>query len=245
MATAVHKGLSISVVMPAYNESAGVGATVEDFINQPSVDEVIVVDNNSTDGTGEIAAAAGAKVIRELRQGYGFACRAGLAAARGDLVVLTESDNSFYADDLEIMLPYMPYFDIVKGARSNHHLITDDADWTYGLLLGNWFVAKYLQVLYLWKRSVDDASFREVGGTFRIIRREALDVILPLLTEGQSALLPDMVTIALRKNLRLLEIPVRYRRRLGESKITGNRFRAFLLALRMARIITHNRWRSL
>ncbi|HEV7241788.1 MAG TPA: glycosyltransferase family 2 protein [Thermoanaerobaculia bacterium] len=245
MATAVHKGLSISVVMPAYNESAGVRATVEDFINQPCVDEVIVVDNNSTDGTGEIAAAAGAKVIRELRQGYGFACRAGLAAARGDLVVLTESDNSFYADDLEIMLPYMPYFDIVKGARSNHHLITDDADWTYGLLLGNWFVAKYLQVLYLWKRSVDDASFREVGGTFRIIRREALDVILPLLTEGQSALLPDMVTIALRKNLRLLEIPVRYRRRLGESKITGNRFRAFLLALRMARIITHNRWRSL
>jgi hypothetical protein len=78
-----------------------------------------------------------------------------------------------------------------------------------------------------------------------MIRRQALDVILPLLTEGQSALLPDMVTIALRKNLRLLEIPLRYRRRLGESKITGNRLRAFLLALRMARIITYNRWRSL
>jgi glycosyltransferase involved in cell wall biosynthesis len=231
--------------MPAYNEEAGIRATVEDFLSNPVVDEVIVVDNNCTDATAAIASEVGARVIREPRQGYGFACRTGLAAARGDLVVLTESDNSFYAEDLQIFLAYIPYFDMVKGARSNHHLITSDADWTYGLLLGNWILAKYLQVLYLWKRSIEDISLREVGGTFRMIRREALETILPRLTEGQSALLPDMVTVALRKNLRLLEIPVRYRRRLGESKITGNRFRAFLLACRMARIITENRWRTI
>lgn len=231
--------------MPAYNEEAGIRATVEDFLSNPVVDEVIVVDNNCTDATADIAAGAGARVIREARQGYGFACRTGLAAARGDLVALTESDNSFYAGDLQIFLAYIPYFDMVKGARSNHHLITRDADWTYGLLLGNWVLAKYLQVLYLWKRSIEDISLREVGGTFRLIRREALEVILPRLSEGQSALLPDMVTVALRKNLRVLEIPVRYRRRLGESKITGNRFRAFMLACRMGRIITENRWRAM
>jgi glycosyltransferase involved in cell wall biosynthesis len=241
----MYEGKRVSVVMPAYDEGDGIGATVEGFLRHPWVDEVIVVDNNSSDNTAELAVAAGARVIREPRQGYGYACRTALANATGDLIVLTESDDSFYADDMRILFSYIDHFDMVKGARSNRHLIEEGADWTFPLMLGNWLVAKYMQVLYFGVNAVEDINQREVGGTFRVIRREALNLIQPHFSEGKSAFLPDMTTLAIRKGLRILEVPVRYRRRVGISKITGNRFRAALLALRMSLIITRNRFRNL
>ena len=231
--------------MPAYNEEEGIVETVMGFKAHPFVDEVIVVDNNSADKTAILAKSAGAMVIREKRQGYGFACQTALKHVTGDLIVLTESDNSFFPDDLELLLAYIPYFDIGKGARSNYHLISPDAEWTFGLMFGNWLLAKYMQFLFLVFKSVEDVSMREVGGTFRIITREALNKILPYLTEGKGAFLPDMVTIALRKKLKIIEIPVRYRGRLGVSKITGNRKKAVLLAIRMMWIITKNRFKKL
>lgn len=241
----MYKSKTVCVVMPAYNEEDGVFETVEGFRQHPMVDEVIVVDNNSTDRTAEMAERAGARVVPEKRQGYGYACRTALSEADADLVVLTESDNSFYPDDLEKLFAYVDHFDIVKGARSNQHLISDDADWTLALMVGNWIVAKYMQLLYLGPRFMEDTSMREVGGTFRVIRREALSQILPYLREGQGGLLPDMVSIALRKNLKVMEIPTRYRGRLGVSKITGNRMKATFLALRMLRIITVNRFKRI
>jgi glycosyltransferase involved in cell wall biosynthesis len=235
----------VSVVMPAYNEAEGIGDTVREFISHPWVDEVVVVDNNSSDETAQRAIAAGAKVVLEPHQGYGYACRTALANGTGDLIVLTESDNSFYPDDLKILLAYIDHFDMVKGARSNRHLIEEGADWSFLLMFGNWLVAKYMQVLYFGLNALEDINQREVGGTYRVIRREALDSILPYLSEGQSAFLPDMTTIAIRKRLKILEVPIRYRRRLGTSKITGNRIRAMLLALRMGIIISRNRFKRL
>jgi glycosyltransferase involved in cell wall biosynthesis len=231
--------------MPAYNEAEGIADTVREFINHPWVDEVVVVDNNSGDETAKLAAAAGAKVVRELRQGYGHACATALASGTGDLIVLTESDNSFYADDLKIFFAYIDFFDMVKGARSNRHLVEEGADWTFPLMFGNWLVAKYMQILYFGVDALEDISQREVGGTYRVIRREALDKIRPYFSEGQSAFLSDMTTLAMRRRLKILEVPIRYRRRLGTSKITGNRIRAMLLALRMSIIISRNRFKRL
>jgi glycosyltransferase involved in cell wall biosynthesis len=241
----VYESKRVSVVMPAFNEAEGVAATVEEFIAHPWVDEVIVADNNSSDGTAQHASAAGAKVVKESRQGYGYACRTALANATGELIVLTESDNSFYAGDLKILFAYIDHFDMVKGARSNRHLIDEGADWSFPLMIGNWLVAKYMQVLYFGLNALEDINQREVGGTYRVIRREALQSILPLVSEGKSAFLPDMTTIAIRKGLRIIEVPVRYRRRLGTSKITGSRIKAALLALRMSAIISRNRFKRL
>ena len=243
--TQVYNGKTVSVVMPACDEAEGIAATVRGFSAHRSVDEVVVADNNSTDETVERAIEAGARVVEEPRQGYGYACRTALANARGDLVVLTESDNSFYAEDLEILLAYVNHCDLVKGSRSNRHLIEEGADWTVPLMFGNWLVAKYMQLLYFGRRMLEDVSQREVGGTYRVIRREALEKIEPHFSEGQSAFLPDMTTLAIRKRLKVIEVPVRYRRRLGTSKITGNRRQAMFLALRMSIIITRNRFKRL
>jgi len=241
----MYQGRKLSVVMPAYNEAEGIADTVRGFKNHPWVDEVVVADNNSRDETAIRATQAGARVVKEPRQGYGYACRTALANATGDLIVLTESDDSFYADDLKILFAYIDHFDMVKGARSNRHLVEDGADWTFPLTFGNWLVAKYMQLLYFGLKVLEDINQREVGGTYRVIRREALEKIQPYFSEGQSAFLPDMTTLAIRKGLKIIEVPVRYRRRLGESKITGNRVRATLLALRMSIIITRNRFKRL
>ncbi len=241
----MYKGQRVSVVMPAFNEGPGVYETVAAFVTDPLVDEVVVADNNSTDDTAEQAARAGALVVREPRPGYGHACLTALHSATGDLIVLTESDDSFVPADLEILLAYSPHFDIVKGARSNRDLIHRGADWTLSLMLGNWFLAKYMQILYFGLRFMDRMNQREVGGTFRLIRRDAFEQIRAYLSEGASAFLPDMTTIAIRKNLKIIEVPVQYRRRLGVSKITGSRRKAAILAVRMAWIITKNRFRRL
>ncbi|MGE0451148.1 MAG: glycosyltransferase family 2 protein [Vicinamibacterales bacterium] len=241
----MYEGKRVSVVMPAYDEAEGIEATVRGFVTHPWVDEVIVADNNSTDDTARLAADAGARVVREPRQGYGYACRTALANATGDLIVLTESDDSFHAADLKILFAYIDHFDMVKGARSNRHLIEEGSDWTFPLMFGNWLVSKYMQVLYFGLKMLEDVNLREAGGTFRVIRREALQKIQPHLSEGRSAFLADMTTLALRTRLRIVEVPVRYRRRLGTSKITGNRLRATLLAMRMGGIITRNRFRRL
>jgi len=231
--------------MPAYDEADGIESTVRGFVAHPWVDEVVVVDNNSRDATAQLAADAGARVVTEARQGYGYACRTALASATGDLIVLTESDDSFYPADLKILFAYLDHFDMVKGARSNRHLIEPGSDWTFPLMIGNWLVSQYTQFLYFGRKMLEDANLREAGGTFRVIRRDALERIQPHFTEGRSAFLADMTTLAIRKGLRIVEVPVRYRRRLGTSKITGSRVRATLLAFRMTVIITRNRFRRL
>jgi glycosyltransferase involved in cell wall biosynthesis len=225
--------------MPAYNEEAGVADTVRAFKELPEVDEVIVADNNSRDRTVELARTAGAIIVPEPKQGYGHACIRALTSATGDYVVLVESDSSFIARDVYKFLAFIEEFDMVKGGRSNKHMIGPDADWGPFLKYGNWFIAKLIQLLY------NGPSMREAGGTFRIVRAPLLRTILPHLTRTDSAFLPDMVTIALRKGARILELPVNYRKRKGVSKITGNRWRAFKLGFSMIKVVLWNRVKSL
>ncbi|MEC7723878.1 MAG: glycosyltransferase, partial [Planctomycetota bacterium] len=85
---------TVSLVIPAYNEEDTIGQVVEEFRQEPHLDEILVVDNNCKDRTAERASAAGATVIRESQAGYGAALTAGMNAATGDLLVLVEADGS-------------------------------------------------------------------------------------------------------------------------------------------------------
>jgi dolichol-phosphate mannosyltransferase len=241
----VYKGMRVSVAMPALNEAEAIQMVVRDYLGHPHVDEVVVGNNGSTDGTGDLARAAGARVVEVPTRGYGHACKAALDACTGDLLVLTESDGSLQSENLEKLFAFTDHFDLVKGARSNRFLVQPGADWTFSLMFANWALAKYLQVLYLGYKTFEDVSMREVGGTQRVMRRSSYEKIAPLIREGRSAFLPETVTLMLRHHMKILEVPIVYRARLGDSKITGNRFRAASLAIRMAIIITRNRFRPL
>jgi glycosyltransferase involved in cell wall biosynthesis len=227
---------TVSVVLPAYNEEPNIRQSVEDFYATGVVDEVIVVDNNSRDRTIEEARHTRARVVQEPLQGYGHALRRGLREATGDLVVLSEPDGTFVARDILKLLAYSEDFEMVCGTRTTQELIWEQANMGWFLRLGNWAVAKMVQFLY------DGPSLSDCGCTFRLTRRSAVDRIIDDMTVGGSHFLPEMVILALRKNLKIIEVPVNYRGRIGESKITGNLKGTLRTGFRMIGIIVKYRF---
>jgi glycosyltransferase involved in cell wall biosynthesis len=233
----VHGGKTVSVVFPAYNEEQYIRPAIDDFLIRDVVDEIVVVDNNSRDRTAAEAAATPARVITETRQGYGFALRRGLAEASGDIIILAEPDGTFIGRDVLKLLAYADDFDMVCGTRTTRELIWDQANMGWFLRMGNWTVAKLLQVLH------GAPSLSDCGCTLRLTHRAAVDRIRAELTVGGSHFLPEMVILALRHRLKVIEIPVNYRGRVGESKITGNFSGALRTGLRMIALILRYRLR--
>src|SRR5438128_109200 len=231
----VWQGHRVSVVFPAYNEEAGIAAAVADFGALDAVDEVLVVDNNSRDGTAARARTAGARVVHEPRQGYGNALRRGLAEAQGEYVVLAEPDGTFMGKDVLKLLAYADDFDLVLGTRTTRELIWHGANMGWQLRWGNWIVAKLLQVLF------DGPSLLDCGCTLRLVRRSAAQRMLPRFTVGGSHFLPEMVCLALLERQRLVEVPVNYRNRVGESKITGSMHTALRVGAQMLGLILRYR----
>jgi glycosyltransferase involved in cell wall biosynthesis len=234
-------GKSVSVVFPAYNEADHVAHAVRDFLATGVVDEVVVIDNNSRDETAARASAAGARVIAETRQGYGFALRRGLADAAGDLIVLSEPDGTFAGRDILKLLAYSEDFDLVCGTRTTRELLWHEANMGFSLRLGNVAVAKFLQLLF------GGPSLSDCGCTMRLINRRGIDAIGGSLTVGGSHFLPEMVILALTRGLRVIEIPLNYRPRVGVSKITGRLRGVVGTGARMVRLIVWYRlrlWRA-
>ena len=228
---------SVSVVLPAYNEEQYIRPAVEDFFASGVVDEVIVVDNNSRDRTAHEAQGTRARVVTETKQGYGHALRRGLREATGDLVIMAEPDGTFMGRDILKLLAYSEDFDMVCGTRTTRELIWEQANMGWFLRVGNWAVAKMVQVLY------DGPSLSDCGCTLRLTRREALATIQDDLTVGGSHFLPEMIILALKRNLKVIEVPVNYRGRVGESKITGSMQGTLRTGCRMIGIILKYRLR--
>ncbi len=211
----MYGGRTVTVVFPAFNEEQHIRQAVEEFLAPGVVDDVIVVDNNSRDRTAEEARATPARLVTETAQGYGHALRRGLREATGDLVILAEPDGTFVGRDVLKLLAYADDFDMVCGTRTTRELIWAQANMGWFLRLGNLAVAKFLQVLH------GGPSLTDCGCTLRLTHKTAVDRIVGDLTVGGSHFLPEMIILALRGGLRVIEVPVNYRGRIGESKITG------------------------
>lgn len=209
------------VVLPALNEEPGIRHVVQDFLTLRDVARVIVVDNGSVDRTGSVAALAGAIVVSEPIRGYGRACRRALAEGlRSGLpvIVLCEADGTFRARDLEKLITYLRHADLVLGSRTHGALVDSDSQMNSFLALGNVFVARLLQLRY-WDWAMGGRlRLSDVGCTYRAIRAEALQRILPALKVGGDHFGPHMVMVAVERGLRVLEVPVTFSRRLGTSK---------------------------
>ena len=235
----MYKGKKVSVVMPAYNEEEYIAEAVKEFSSIPEVDEVIVVNNNSTDRTKELAIKAGAIVVDEEKQGYGYACQRALKEASGDLIILVEPDGTFSAHDIEKFLAYSNDFDFVIGSRTSKEMIHEGANMGKFLKWGNWALAKMIEVLF------NGPSLTDVGCTYRLIKRDALEKIKDKFTVGGSHFSPEMMILAIKSRIPMIEIPVNYKERKGSSKITGRKWAAFKLGLRMIKLILSYRfWRK-
>ena len=227
---------TVTVILPAYNEEQYIRVAVEDFAATGVVDEIIVVDNNSRDRTAEEARTTTARVVQETSQGYGFALRRGLREAKGDLIIMAEPDGTFVGRDVLKLLAYSEDFDMVCGTRTTRELVWEQANMGWFLRIGNWVVAKMLQFLH------DGPSLSDCGCTLRLTHRKALEKIQDELTVGASHFLPEMVILGLRKKLSIIEVPVNYRGRVGESKITGSLKGTLRTGFRMIALILRYRF---
>jgi glycosyltransferase involved in cell wall biosynthesis len=201
----------VVVIIPALNEEGAIPLVLRD-IPPGWADRVIVVDNGSTDATAEVAASAGATVIREPRRGYGYACLAGtLAAGDADVIAFLDGDHSF--DPAELPRVVGPVLegraDLVLGSRA--------LGWMPNATLphqrfGNWLTARLMRVLY--GLHVTDL------GPFRAIRHDLLlDLGLREMTFGWPT---EMMIKATQHGARIVEVPVSYRpRAAGQSKVSG------------------------
>jgi len=232
------KDKTVSVVFPVYNEEEGIRQAIEDFFSVEWVDEIVVVDNNSTDRSAEIARATQARLVSESRQGYGFALRRGMQAASGALIVLAEPDGTFVAKDILKLLAYADDFDMVLGTRTTRELIWAEANMGIFLRLGNWVVAKLLEFLF------NGPSLSDCGCTLRLIHADAARRLQDHLTVGGSHFLPEMVILGLLGRMRIIEVPINYRGRLGTSKITGTFKTAWRVGSRMIGVILNYRLRA-
>ncbi len=236
------EGQKAAVVLTAYDDEEAIGEAVREFRALPVVSEIVVVDNNSSDRTAEVARASGATVYAESRQGYGYACMGGLQYAldrtREEIIVLAEGDMTFFAPDLEKMLPYLAECDMVLGTRTTRTLTSPDSQMDWFMAWGNVFLAFLIRLRYWDSTFLGRARLTDVGCTFRIIRRSALARILPDLTVGGHYFSPHMILTALRHNLSVIEVPIRFRQRVGLSKgAGGSRARAARIGLQMVREI--------
>jgi glycosyltransferase involved in cell wall biosynthesis len=232
----MHGARTVSVVLPAYNEAPYIRRAIDDFLTCGLVDEVIVVDNNSSDGTAEEVQQTNATLLRESRQGYGYALRCGLRGATSDLIVMAEPDGTFMARDVLKLLAYADDFEMICGTRTTRELIWAHANMGWFLRVGNLVVAKMIQILF------GGPSLSDCGCTMRLIRRDALAKIQDELTVGGSHFLPEMVILGLKKGVTIIEVPVNYRGRVGESKITGTLRGTLRTGFRMIALILQHRF---
>ncbi len=205
------KRARVSVIIPTHNEAQAIGRVLADLPRDVAT-EVIVVDSNSSDGTAEIAASLGAKVIKEPRRGYGRACLTGLENANNpDIVVFLDGDYSDRPSELPILLA--PIFEgraeITIGSRLAMSRTSGALPWH--ATFGNHLAAGLIRLLY-------GVRISDLG-PFRAGRAEALRAMN--LEEDTYGWAVEMIVKGAVARFRIVEVPVSYYPRIGKSKISG------------------------
>ena len=229
-------GPRIAAVIPALDEALSIARVVEGLRGQTLLasGEIIVVDNGSTDGTGEIARAAGAKVVREERRGYGYACLAGvLAAGDAEVVVLLDGDAADDPEDLpRVLNPLLEgEADLVVGSRALGSRARGSMTWQQ--IFGNHLAAFLMRALY-------GVGVSDVGPFRTISREDLLALDMREMTYGWPS---EMIVKAARAGYRYREVPVRYHRRLGVSKVGDTLVGSLKVGWRIiSTILRYSRW---
>ncbi|MCU1324301.1 MAG: glycosyl transferase family 2 [Acidobacteriaceae bacterium] len=218
----------ISIIIPVLNESESIGQVVASMLWH-LIAECIVVDNGSTDATAQIAQAAGARIINSPR-GYGAACKAGSEAAlsTSDILVYMDGDGSDIIDDLPCLIAPIEANEAdfviasrIRGQRESGSMLPSQvfAGHLVGLLLRLTLGVRYTDM-----------------GPFRAIRRTSLETLqMQELTYGWNL---EMQIKAAKQKLRILEIPVNYRARIGgTSKVSGNLGASLKAATRILEVL--------
>jgi glycosyltransferase involved in cell wall biosynthesis len=206
----------IDVIIPAFNEENAVGKVVAEI--PPSVRHIIVCNNASNDKTSQRAAEQGAIIVEEQRKGYGFACLKGMEYISNlgkdnapDIIVFLDADYSDYPEELDMLAdPILRNeADLVIGSRALGDM--ERGAMTPQQIFGNWLACNLIKMIY-------GVSFTDLG-PFRAIRyKDLLGLDMQDKTYGWTV---EMQVKAAKAGLKCVERPVRYRKRVGKSKVSG------------------------
>lgn len=204
----------IKVIIPAYNEEDSIGKVIADI--PKVVSEIIVVNNNSTDQTDVQAKKAGATVLLEKQKGYGYACLKGMdyiskQDEKPDIIVFLDGDYSDYPEQLtEVIAPIIDQnVDLVIGTRNT--LDRQKKSMTPQQVFGNWLATTLMRLFF-------KSTFTDLG-PFRAIKyNKLLDLSMEDKTYGWTV---EMQLKALKQKMSYTEVPVKYRERIGISKVSG------------------------
>jgi glycosyltransferase involved in cell wall biosynthesis len=204
----MYKGQKIAVIIPCLNEEEGVEKILRAM--PEFVDETIVVDNNSTDRTAQVAESLGAKVIREQVRGYGRSYKRGFANATGDLIVTLDGDHSYPVDALSYLIEAFLHLD-VDFLNASRFPVRNARAMSFKHKLGNLVLSLAMSLLYLrWVRDSQSGMW--------VLRRSILD---NMRLESDGMAFSEEIKIEALKNSRIRfgEISIQYSSRLGEIKL--------------------------
>jgi glycosyltransferase involved in cell wall biosynthesis len=204
----------IKVIIPAHNEEKAIAHVIKEIPN--AVSEIIIISNNSTDNTIKVATVAGATVLSENRKGYGYACLKGMEyisnqEIKPDIVVFLDGDYSDYPDELtQLIAPILENnIDFVVGSRVAR--LRERNSMTPQQIFGNWLATTLMKIFF-------KATFTDLG-PFRAIKyNKLLALNMEDKTYGWTV---EMQLKVLKHKMSYVEIPVRYKNRIGVSKVSG------------------------
>ncbi len=204
------KTLSISIVLPVYNEEKAIGKVIDDIhyaMKQTHWDyEILVVDDHSNDASAEIARAKHARVIqRTFQGGSGASRRTGILNAKGDIIVMLDADGSYEASDIPKLLDYFPEYDQVNGARTSEQ-------GTFKLLRAptKWFIRQF--ACYLTQTNIPD-----LNTGLKAFKKDIMTKYLWVLPNGFSCV-TTMTLAFLANDYAVKYVPTTYHKRIGKSK---------------------------
>lgn len=234
----MYRGLRIGVVIPARDEALAIGGVVRGLLalwadGVPAIDALVVCDNGSSDGTGALAIAAGADVVTQGLPGYGRACLTALTAlSEVDVVVFVDGDRSIVPEQLLRLLDAMAGADLVIGARTLGRIEAGalTPPQRFGNALAVWLI-----------RLCWGVRFADLG-PFRAIRSSALASLQ--MRDETYGWTVEMQVKAMQRGLRVVEIPVDSRCRLGRSKISGTLRGVIGAGIGIISMIVRLKWRE-
>jgi glycosyltransferase involved in cell wall biosynthesis len=203
----------VTVIIPAYNEEQAIGKVIRD-IPRDIVQQIIVVNNNSSDHTAAVAREAGAIVLHEKRKGYGWACLKGIEECKTlktDLIVFMDGDYSDYPEEIpKVIAPIIENdMDMVIGSRVKGN--REKGSLTPQQVFGNWLATKLIRLFY-------GGVFTDLG-PFRAIKMEALEKLQ--MSDKTYGWTIEMQIKAVKKRMKYCEVAVNYKKRIGVSKVSG------------------------
>ena len=204
----MHRDLSISVVIPCYNEEEGVQQVIKSL--PECVDEVVVVDNNCTDRTAEVARALGARVVTQTTKGYGAAYKAGLPAVTGDVTITMDGDSTYPSEQIEELVDYLVdrELDFISASRFP---LTNPEAMSFTNKVGNMVLT--VAMLLLYGTGIRDSQ----SGMW--VYRSSVYQKMRLTSDGMPFSEEIKIEAIRAKDIRFGEYPVNYHPRVGEVKL--------------------------